>query len=61
MNIQAIWTDELTKQLPEQGQEKIIEFMELLDLLNDNMLAINLDLKISLDGFIPEKSRSWQM
>ncbi len=45
MNIQAIWTDELTKQLPEQGQEKIIEFMELLDLLNDNMLAINLDLE----------------
>lgn len=45
MNIQAIWTDELTEQLPKQKYEKIVEFMELLDLLNDNMLAINLNLE----------------
>lgn len=43
MNIQAVWTDELTEQLPKETFEKITQFMDLLDLLNDKKIVINLD------------------
>lgn len=43
MNIQAVWTDKLTEQIPKEKYEKIIQFMELLDVLNDKRIVINLD------------------
>lgn len=43
MNIQAIWTDELTEQFPKENYKKIMQFMDLLDLLKDKTIVINQD------------------
>lgn len=43
MNIQAVWTDEIPKQIPMESCDRIEEFMSLMDFMKDNDLDVYLN------------------